>query len=154
MYLQQHMFKTSTKSSDVTYLLPLWRHASRLKDASCSFTHPAEKSLRAHVKLCGQLMKVEWFVIIKIIHMESPITITMHEIVWIFNSIRRRFKHNHNEPHRHRRWDRGWHALFVVTHATIWRRKLYLYTSAVKGNHYSFAPKIHTAMLFIDIYYT
>ena len=32
------MLKITTKSSDVGYLPPLWRHASLLNDGSCSFT--------------------------------------------------------------------------------------------------------------------
>ena len=40
-------FKITTKSSDVAYLPPLWRHASLLNDGSCSFTHPVAKGRSA-----------------------------------------------------------------------------------------------------------
>ena len=52
-----------------------------------------------YAKLCGQLMQEGWFVALKIIHIESPNTINIYEIV--FGSIIRRFKHNNNEPYRH-----------------------------------------------------
>ena len=39
--------KSRTKSSDVAYLPPLWRHASLLYDGSCSFTHPVVKDQSA-----------------------------------------------------------------------------------------------------------
>ena len=38
-YLGQNTFKITTKSSDVTYLPRLWRHAPLLDDGRCSFTH-------------------------------------------------------------------------------------------------------------------
>ena len=47
MYLRQNTFKITTKSSDVAYLPPLWRHASLLNDGSCSFTHPVAKGRSA-----------------------------------------------------------------------------------------------------------
>ena len=40
---EKNTSKITTKSSDVAYLPPLWRHASLLNDGSCSFTHPVVK---------------------------------------------------------------------------------------------------------------
>ena len=45
--LRQNTFKITTKSNDVAYLLPLWRHTSHLNDGSCSFTHPVVKGRSA-----------------------------------------------------------------------------------------------------------
>ena len=46
-YLRKNTFKITTKSSDVAYLPPLWRHASLLNDGSYSFTHPVVKGRSA-----------------------------------------------------------------------------------------------------------
>ena len=43
----KNTFKIPTKSSAVTYLPPLWRHASLLNDGNCSVTHPVAKGTRA-----------------------------------------------------------------------------------------------------------
>ena len=43
----KNTFKFTTKSSDVVYLPPLWRHASLLNDENCSFTHPVVKGRSA-----------------------------------------------------------------------------------------------------------
>ena len=52
-------------------------------------------------------------------------------MILIFGNISIRCKHNHNKPYQYRRQDVGWHALSIVTHATVWRRKFYLYTTGL-----------------------
>ena len=47
VFTTKKTFKITTKSSDVAYLPPLWRHASLLNDGSCSFTHPVAKGRSA-----------------------------------------------------------------------------------------------------------
>ena len=98
-----------------------------------------------HFKVRGQFMKEEWFIAIKIFYLESSITRNICEI--FFWGISRRFNHNQNETYRHWRQDGGWHEFSIVTHVTAWRRELWLTHPAVRGNHYSFAPKIHAVML-------
>ena len=41
------------------------------------------RNIVRHVKLCGQLMQAEWFVAIKIIYVESSITINISETVFV-----------------------------------------------------------------------
>ena len=69
-------FRTSTKSTDIAYLPPLWRHAYLFNDKSCCCTHPVvarEQDERCQArKLCSQLKQGESFVAVKIICMESP----------------------------------------------------------------------------------
>ena len=55
-------------------------------------------------------------------YMESPIAINMYEIV--FESISRRFKHNHNEPFNTATKTATGTWLSIVNHATAWRREL------------------------------
>ena len=49
---------------------------------SCEGSECAKNIVR-HVKLCGQLMQVEWFVAIKMIYVESSITINISESVLV-----------------------------------------------------------------------
>ena len=54
----KYTFTFSTKSSDVAYPTPLWRHASLLNDGSCSYTHPVVRA-RVHEE-CRQVRKTLW----------------------------------------------------------------------------------------------
>ena len=131
--------------TEISYLTPLWRHASLLNDGSCSFTHPAGSKCARNVvrygKLCGHLITEDWFFAIKMMYIKSPIIINIYEVV--FGGISLKFKHNHNESYRHWRQYGDWDALSIVTLATYWR----FTHPALRGNHYSFAPKFHAVML-------
>ena len=102
-YLRQKTFKISTKSSDVTYLPPLWRQASLLNDGSCTLIYPVVKDPRVRGTSLGtckgvasQCRKIDFLLSI------------------CFGSISR-FKHYHHVPCRHWRQEGGWHTLSIVT---------------------------------------
>ena len=54
-----------------------WLYTSHREGSECA------RNIVRHVKLCGQLMQVEWFVAIKIIYMESSITINISQSVFV-----------------------------------------------------------------------
>ena len=60
-----HVFHTSRQAMIKTY------NTSRREGSKCA------RNVVRHVKLCGQLMQEEWFVAIKIIYVESSITINI-----------------------------------------------------------------------------
>ena len=74
--------------------------------------------------------------------------------IWycFFGNISIRCKHNHNKPYRYRRRDGGWHTPSIVTHATVWRRKLSLYTSGLTKQYQTkiFRFKGHCRTIFQD----
>ena len=63
---------------DATHLsLLLLLYISRREGSECA------RNIVRHVKVCGQLMHVEWFVAIKIIYVESSITINISESLFV-----------------------------------------------------------------------
>ena len=153
-FLRQNTSKITTKSSDVAYLPPLWRHASLLNDGSCSFTHPVVKDRMCEER--RQARKMGWPVnagrVICCYQNNLCEIINHHKHIryWFFGCISCGFKHNHNKPYRHWRQDGGWDALSIVTHATAWRRELSLYTSHRQGQPLQFRaknPRSHVIML-------
>ena len=92
----------------------------------------------------------EWFVVQSrdVVRANHHATTNHHKHIWLFfGSISYRFKHNHNEPYWHWCQDGGWHALSIVTHVTAWRQDLLLTHPTIRGNHYSFTPKIHVVIV-------
>ena len=67
-----HVFNIAWQAMIKTY------NTSRRERSECA------RNIVRHVKLCGQLMQVEWFVALKIIYVESPITINISESVFFY----------------------------------------------------------------------
>ena len=146
MYVRQNTFKITTKSSDVAYLPPLWRHASLLNDGSCSFTHPVAKEHR-------QARKTVWPVNAdrEICRYQNNLCgiINHHKHIWecfcdVYVAVLSIITMNHI--------DTGTNTA-AGTRSPLWRTRLLDAGScsfthpAVRDNHYSFAPKIHAVML-------
>ena len=153
-YSRQNTSKITTKSSDVAYLPPLWRHASLLNDGSCSFIHPVVKDRRIEVREeRRQARKIVWPVnagilicryqndLCGIINHHKYIRYCFLDVKVAGSSI---ITINHIDTDAKTAGD---------TRCPLWRTRLLDAGSccfkhpAFKGNHYSFAPKILAVML-------
>ena len=90
---------------EITYLA--------INNRRCSFTHPFVNCRGVRKRHLNLMYKQEeWFIAIKIIHLESPNTNHIWGWFWKYKA---HFQHIHNEPYQYRCHDGGWHAMPMVT---------------------------------------